>query len=459
MRTFTYVSLTVVMASLLLPNAFAEMSKKQQAQYPEKDVLPDVNSPQVKKWVSEIDWSKVPNIPIAKAEIPNCPDCPAGKKGVPEDACWWTCDGCVAKDDIEVCPREKAWGLTYDDGPSEETPRLLKKLRQANVTSTFFVVGSRILEYPETLKQQVKEGHHIGLHSMVFLSTSSFFLLCCLFLLNQCLTPLFVIVYVPLFAMIAWSHAGMTSLTNEQIVAEIKWAEKAVFDVTGLKTKYWRPPYGDVDNRVREIVRQMGYKTVIWTKEWDSNDWQIPDKTITNKQVFRNFKWALSTVPKLKGGVITLEHDLYVQTVNVAGPLLDMGMKKGLEPMDIARCVNDPNPYQNSLVQKPAAKKTAPAPAAAVKPNAQKPLVVPNTQKPLEAPNAQKPLEAPNAQKPLEAPEAEAKDDEKIATKDSNGEDEAIEKSSTNKKPSQAMRTSWAVSSLVVVVLSAIVVL
>ncbi|ORZ05869.1 hypothetical protein BCR41DRAFT_293574, partial [Lobosporangium transversale] len=248
--------------------------------YPKKDRLPDVNSPQVKKWISEIDWSKVPKIPIAKANIPNCPDCPKNKSKIPKGACWWTCDGCVADDDIEICPRQNAWGLTYDDGPSEETPRLLEKLKRSNVTSTFFVVGSRILEYPETLKRQIKEGHHIGIHT--------------------------------------WSHAGMTSLTNEQIVAEIKWAEQIVFDVTGLKTKYWRPPYGDVDNRVREIARQLGYKTVIWTKEWDSNDWQIPDKTITNKEVYRNFKWALSTVPSLKGGIITLEHDLFTQEVNVA---------------------------------------------------------------------------------------------------------------------------------------------
>ncbi|KAF8951100.1 chitin deacetylase [Entomortierella lignicola] len=315
--SFLSVTLVMAAASFLLPSATAAMSKEQQRQYPRKDELADPNTDIVRQWVSEIDWSKVPKLPVAKANIPNCPDCPANMKGVSKDSCWWTCDGCVAKDDIETCPRQNSWGLTYDDGPSEDTPRLLKKLKEANVTSTFFVVGSRILEYPETLLQQVREGHHIGLHT--------------------------------------WSHAGMTSLTNEQIVAEIKWAEKIVYDVTGLKTKYWRPPYGDVDNRVREIARQLGYVTVIWTKEWDSNDWQIPDKTITNKQVYRNFKWALSTVPQLKGGVITLEHDLYTQTVNIAGNLLDMGMKGGLEPMDIASCVSDPHPYQNSLIETKAA--------------------------------------------------------------------------------------------------------
>lgn len=431
MRSFAYLSLALVMASILQPGAFAEMSKKQQAQYPPKDELPDVDSPLVKKWISEINWDKVPNLPITKAEIPDCPDCPKSKKDIPKDACWWTCDGCVANDDIEVCPKEKAWGLTYDDGPSEETPRLLKKLKQANVTSTFFVVGSRILEYPETLKQQIKEGHHIGLHSKSWSLRWKGTVADIVYFLTNDASNIFA----------AWSHAGMTSLTNEQIVAEIKWAEKIVYDITGLKTKYWRPPYGDVDNRVREIVRQMGYVTVIWTKEWDSNDWQIPDKTITNKEVFRNFKWALSTIPKLKGGVITLEHDLFEQTVDVAGPLLDMGMKKGLEPMDIARCVNDPNPYQNSLVQKP-----APAPAAAsVKPAAQD-----APQAPQGAPKGA-PKGAP--QKPLEAPKV-VKEENIPSEGDKSTEEPTIE-GVGSKKTSDAMRASWAVSSLVLVAASA----
>src|SRR4051794_833842 len=106
MRSIPLLSVTLVMASLFFPSALAEMSKKQQQQYPQKDELPDVNSPMVKKWVSEIDWSKVPNLPITKADIPNCPDCPKNQKGVPKDACWWTCDGCVTDDDIEVCPRQ-----------------------------------------------------------------------------------------------------------------------------------------------------------------------------------------------------------------------------------------------------------------------------------------------------------------------------------------------------------------
>lgn len=47
-----------------------------------------------------------------------------------------------------------------------------------------------------------------------------------------------------LCAQLAWSHSGLTTLTNEEIVAELKWTEKYIFDHTGYKIKYFRPPYG-----------------------------------------------------------------------------------------------------------------------------------------------------------------------------------------------------------------------
>ena len=64
----------------------------------------------------------------------------------------------------------------------------------------------------------------------------------------------------------------MTSLSNEQVIAELKWTEKAIVSIIGVTPLYWRPPYGDVDNRVRAIATQLGYKTSIWTQDFDTND-------------------------------------------------------------------------------------------------------------------------------------------------------------------------------------------
>ncbi|KAG0268087.1 chitin deacetylase [Actinomortierella ambigua] len=401
MRPITWTTIAAALAVICLSSpVVGEMPKNQQKKYPPKDEIPNLKSPQMKKWMAEIDWSKVPKIPMSKANRPECPECPEDKKKIPKDSCWWTCGGCVAKDDVEKCPKAKSWGLTYDDGPSEDTPRLLKKLKASNATATFFIVGSRVLEYPELLKQQVREGHHLAIHT--------------------------------------WSHQGMTSLSNEEVVAELKWAEQIIFDVTGLKTKYWRPPYGDVDNRVREIARQFGYKTVIWTKEWDSNDWQLPEKTITTKQVYRNFKWALSTLPKLKYGPITLEHDLFESDVNVAHALLDMGIAKGLDPMDIARCLSDDRPYQNSPVKKVDPPKK---PALPQLPQSPPPQVAAKPVAAVEEEEAKAP--------PAAAPPKKVEDEVKPAA--DNGEIDA----QGTKKLGAGIRVQWGASAVAVVVATA----
>lgn len=68
--------------------------------------------------------------------------------------------------------------LTFDDGPSDNTLKILKILKKYDVKATFFVVGNAKLEYLPKIK---KAGHAIGLHSnthdysKIYKSTSAFF--------------------------------------------------------------------------------------------------------------------------------------------------------------------------------------------------------------------------------------------------------------------------------------------
>lgn len=54
--------------------------------------------------------------------------------------------------------------LTFDDGPSSVTPRILDILKQENVKATFFVLGSRVKIMPDTVKRIYDEGHYIASH-------------------------------------------------------------------------------------------------------------------------------------------------------------------------------------------------------------------------------------------------------------------------------------------------------
>ncbi|RKO83330.1 hypothetical protein BDK51DRAFT_2822, partial [Blyttiomyces helicus] len=67
-----------------------------------------------------------------------------------------------------------------------------------------------------------------------------------------------------------WTHHPITALTSEQLVAEIKYTEAIIYQTIGKVPLFFRPPYGDNDDRTRAIVAAMGYRTVVWN--YDSQD-------------------------------------------------------------------------------------------------------------------------------------------------------------------------------------------
>src|SRR5262249_7270577 len=61
--------------------------------------------------------------------------------------------------------RRRAIALTFDDGPSESTPRLLDLLDRLRIPATFFVCGMNVRRLPETLRAAARAGHEIGNHT------------------------------------------------------------------------------------------------------------------------------------------------------------------------------------------------------------------------------------------------------------------------------------------------------
>lgn len=132
------------------------------------------------------------------------------------------------------------WGLNYDDGPfnlaGEEAldkwaePELYNFLAKTNdQKASLFYIGSNVATYPEAAKRALNNGHVLCVHT--------------------------------------WSHPQMTTQSNEKVVAELYWTLRAIKEATGITTKCWRPPYGDVDDRVRAIAHQMGLQTILWDED------------------------------------------------------------------------------------------------------------------------------------------------------------------------------------------------
>lgn len=56
--------------------------------------------------------------------------------------------------------------LTFDDGPSENTVKILDILKNRNIVSSFFIIGKDLSESDEKIiKQAVKQGNVVGVHT------------------------------------------------------------------------------------------------------------------------------------------------------------------------------------------------------------------------------------------------------------------------------------------------------
>ncbi|KAK9745096.1 chitin deacetylase [Basidiobolus ranarum] len=155
--------------------------------------LAQVPPPEIKpEWVKAVDLSNVPNISPKLESTGTSPGTTSG----PQDCekCWESCGNCARDEDIYGCTANK-WALTFDDGPSDKTAELLDILGASNVKATFLMLGSNVIKYPAVVKRAYEAGHQIASHT--------------------------------------WSHPRLMSLSNEQIIAEVKSTEEAIFNITG----------------------------------------------------------------------------------------------------------------------------------------------------------------------------------------------------------------------------------
>lgn len=62
--------------------------------------------------------------------------------------------------------------LTFDDGPSSVTPKILETLKKEKIKATFFMLGTNVKIYPKTVKQVYDEGHYIANHGYTHIYSS-----------------------------------------------------------------------------------------------------------------------------------------------------------------------------------------------------------------------------------------------------------------------------------------------
>lgn len=60
---------------------------------------------------------------------------------------------------------KKEIAITFDDGPSEETEKILEILRKYNIRATFFIVGKMIKGRENIIEKIKSDGHEFGNHT------------------------------------------------------------------------------------------------------------------------------------------------------------------------------------------------------------------------------------------------------------------------------------------------------
>ncbi len=170
----------------------------------------------------------------------------------------------------------KLVAITFDDGPSKHTEALLDGLKQRGAKATFFMVGSNMPHFADTILRMKEEGHQLATHTM--------------------------------------SHANLAKLNTAGIQKEVFGAEENLAAIVGDQKFYLRPPYGPFNTTVKNAVRSP---MIYWSV--DTEDWRYK-----NAQNVANV-----IVNSTRDGSIILLHDLYPTSVEGALMAIDTLQSKG----------------------------------------------------------------------------------------------------------------------------------
>lgn len=166
--------------------------------------------------------------------------------------------------------RENLCAITFDDGPSRNTGRLLDMLSAYGIHATFFLLGKNAALRPALVQRIVAEGHEVGNHS--------------------------------------WSHPKLRALNKEQQHEEL-FRTDALLRELGANPRYVRPPYGAYNEDTLALAEDMGLSIMLWSQ--DSHDWK---RLPVNYALLPNTLGHVYAPGELRG--IFLFHDSLKRTVD-----------------------------------------------------------------------------------------------------------------------------------------------
>ena len=203
-----------------------------------------------------------------------------GKKTISHYLCYFSEKGVLLR---KIDKNKKMVALTYDDGPSIYTPRILKTLKENNSVATFFVVGNRVPMYSDTVKKAYDMGCEIGNHT--------------------------------------YEHKSLPNLSETEVKRQISKTNKEVKKAIGEKPVIMRPTGGATNTNIKKWV---GMPSIIWSI--DTLDWKTRNADSTKKAVLDH----------VKDGDIVLMHDLYSATASASETIIPELVKRGYQLVTVS---------------------------------------------------------------------------------------------------------------------------
>lgn len=183
-----------------------------------------------------------------------------------------------------IDPEKPIVALTFDDGPSVNTAKIVNTLVKYNVHATFFIVGNEIPNNPQNVNLVYDSGSEVASHTV--------------------------------------NHKNLNKLTKEEILKEINDNQDLLNKALGTNRDFLlRAPYGNANDTVKALA---GHPLINWsvdTLDWDSKNAQ---------SVFEEVK------KYTKDGAIILMHDRYPSTAEAVTLVVPWLLEQGYQVCSVS---------------------------------------------------------------------------------------------------------------------------
>lgn len=156
----------------------------------------------------------------------------------------------TSKDVIEGEANEKIAYITFDDGPSKYTSKILDILDENNVKGTFFMLNDNMIVFKDKVARMEKEGHGIGFHGV-----------------SHELKELY--------------------KTENSAIEEFKTCNRTFYKITGKTSRLVRIPYGSKPNMMESIYKKfIDEDFLLWDWTVDTEDWKSTEDQIVSNILY-----------------------------------------------------------------------------------------------------------------------------------------------------------------------------